>query len=73
MARPTCVFCGRSDVTFNVFTPRFPPFGTACTECEDRLPEGTTVPDEQRLAELQEQSMVQGRAQRIAAERKRRG
>jgi len=43
---PTCVFCGRSyGVTFAMFTPRFKPFGTACTDCEESLPEGTTVPE----------------------------
>jgi hypothetical protein len=42
---PTCVFCGRSaGVQFNIFTPRFKPFGTACVECEESLPPGTEVP-----------------------------
>ena len=42
---PKCVFCGRSyGVQFNIFTPRFKPFGTACVECESTIPEGTTVP-----------------------------
>lgn len=42
---PICVFCKRSSgVGFNIFTPRFPPFGTACVECEESLPPGTTVP-----------------------------
>ena len=44
---PKCIFCGRSSgVQFNIFTPKFPPFGTACVECEathDRLP-GTPAP-----------------------------
>lgn len=43
---PTCVFCGKSyGVQFNIFTPRFAPFGTACVECEKTLPEGTKVPE----------------------------
>ena len=43
---PTCVFCGRSGngVQFVIFNPRFKPFGTACTDCEASLPEGTAVP-----------------------------
>ena len=43
---PVCVFCGRSGngVQFAIFNPRFQPFGTACTECESSLPEGTTIP-----------------------------
>ncbi len=43
---PRCVFCHRSGdgVLFNIFTPRFKPFGTACIECEAKLPEGTQVP-----------------------------
>jgi len=40
---PTCIFCGKSSgVQFNIFTPKFPPFGTACVACEkihDKLPE----------------------------------
>lgn len=45
-SKPTCVFCGRSNgVQFAIFNPRFQPFGTACTECEETLPEGTTVPE----------------------------
>lgn len=44
-SRPTCVFCKRStDVQFAMFSPRFPPFGTACVECEEKLPPGTQVP-----------------------------
>lgn len=46
-SRPTCVFCHRSDgVQFAIFTPRFKPFGTACVECEEKLPPGTTIPAE---------------------------
>lgn len=42
---PVCVFCHRSEgVQFAIFTPRFQPFGTACTDCEKTLPEGTEVP-----------------------------
>jgi hypothetical protein len=45
--RPRCVFCKRdTGVTFVIFNPRFKPFGTACTDCEASLPEGTKVPDE---------------------------
>lgn len=46
--KPVCVFCKRSGngVTFAIFNPRFPPFGTACTDCEASLPEGTQVPKE---------------------------
>ena len=45
---PTCVFCGRSGdgVQFVMVNPRFKPFGTACTDCEKSLPEGTVVPKE---------------------------
>jgi hypothetical protein len=44
--RPRCVFCKRDvGVTFAIFNPRFKPFGTACTDCEASLPEGTKVPD----------------------------
>lgn len=42
---PTCIFCGKSSgVQFAIFNPKFPPFGTACVECEkihDKLPEKT--------------------------------
>ncbi len=43
---PTCVFCKRTGngVQFAIFTPRFKPFGTACTDCEATLPPGTEVP-----------------------------
>ena len=43
---PTCIFCGRNGngVQFAIFTPRFKPFGTACTECEATLPLETTIP-----------------------------
>jgi hypothetical protein len=42
---PVCAFCRRSyGVTFAMFSPRFPPFGTACSDCERDLPAGTTVP-----------------------------
>ena len=43
---PVCVFCKRSGagVHFLIFNPRFEPFGTACTDCEKSLPEGTVVP-----------------------------
>lgn len=43
-----CAFCGRSGsgVQFQIFTPRFEPFGTACVECEASLPEGTPHPSE---------------------------
>jgi hypothetical protein len=44
---PCCVFCGRSrGVQFVIFNPRFQPFGTACVECETKLPEGTKLPTE---------------------------
>jgi hypothetical protein len=44
-AAPVCVFCRRSaGVSFAMFSPRFAPFGTACTECESTLPPGTVVP-----------------------------
>lgn len=45
--KPECVFCGRSGtgVQFAIFNPRFKPFGTACTDCEAILPEGTKVPE----------------------------
>ncbi len=45
--KPVCVFCGRSGdgVLFNIFTPRFAPFGTACTDCEASLPPGTKPPN----------------------------
>lgn len=40
-----CVFCGRSHgAQFAIFSPRFQPFGTACTDCEETLPEGTKLP-----------------------------
>jgi hypothetical protein len=43
--RPRCVFCGRdTDVQFSIFNPRFPPFGTACVDCEATLPPETVVP-----------------------------
>ncbi len=43
---PRCVFCGRSNgAQFNIFTPRFQPFGTACVDCEKSLPPGTQVPE----------------------------
>ncbi len=39
---PVCVFCGGSSgCQFAIFNPKFPPFGTACVECEkthDSLP-----------------------------------
>ena len=43
---PVCVFCQRSGagVLFDIFSPRFQPFGTACTDCEESLPPGTVVP-----------------------------
>lgn len=43
---PKCAFCGKSgkDVYFNIFAPRFPPFGTACADCEKKLPPGTALP-----------------------------
>lgn len=49
-SQPVCVFCHRTGagVQFAMFTPRFKPFGTACTDCERDLPEGTTVPAEVR-------------------------
>lgn len=33
---PVCTFCKRSGagVQFAIFSPRFHPFGTACTDCE---------------------------------------
>ena len=40
---PYCIFCGKSSgVQFDIFNPKFEPFGTACMECEkihDKLPE----------------------------------
>ena len=47
---PRCVFCGRSGsgVQFAIFSPRFAPFGTACTACEASLPPGTVVPSANR-------------------------
>jgi len=37
--KPTCAFCKKSaGVQFNIFTPRFAPFGTACVECEKTIP-----------------------------------
>lgn len=44
---PQCVFCHRSGsgVQFNIFTPRFAPFGTACTDCEASLPPDTRLPE----------------------------
>ena len=44
--KPVCVFCGRwgTGVRFNIFTPRFKPFGTACTDCEEALPPDTELP-----------------------------
>ena len=48
---PVCVFCNKSEGRmFNMFTPRFPPFGTACTECEESMPEGTEVPADDSAA-----------------------
>jgi hypothetical protein len=42
--RPTCVFCKRDEgVSFDIFNPKFKPFGTACVECE-RDPKNTEVP-----------------------------
>lgn len=34
---PVCTFCKRSGagVRFAIFNPRFKPFGTACTDCEE--------------------------------------
>lgn len=45
-AGPVCVFCKRGGfgIQFAIFSPRFPPFGTACTDCEASLPPDTTVP-----------------------------
>jgi hypothetical protein len=50
--QPVCVFCKRSGagVTFAIFSPRFPPFGTACVECERDLPEGTELPTQEQQA-----------------------
>ena len=37
--KPTCAFCKKSaGVQFNIFTPRFAPFGTACVQCEITIP-----------------------------------
>jgi len=51
MSKPICVFCGGTgrDVTFNIFTPRFPPFGTACVQCEETLPAEIKVPADVKL------------------------
>ena len=49
---PVCVFCGASQgAQFNIFTPRFQPFGTACVKCEESLPEGTKVPEKSQSEE----------------------
>ena len=38
-SKPKCAFCKKSaGVQFNIFTPRFAPFGTACVECETTIP-----------------------------------
>lgn len=39
---PTCRLCGRrgAGVTFAIFNPKVPPFGTCCTDCEATLPPG---------------------------------
>lgn len=35
---PRCIFCGgTSGVQFQMFTPRFQPFGTACVPCEQSV------------------------------------
>lgn len=41
-AVPVCRLCGRSGagVTFAIFNPKVPPFGTCCTDCESTLPPG---------------------------------
>lgn len=41
-AAPVCRLCGRSGagVTFAIFNPKVPPFGTCCTDCESTLPPG---------------------------------
>jgi hypothetical protein len=47
---PVCAFCRRTGpgVLFNIFTPRFAPFGTACTDCEAKLPKDTPHPLEKK-------------------------
>lgn len=44
-AAPMCRICGRTGagVTFAIFNPRFPPFGTACTDCEEAAAPGATL------------------------------
>ena len=34
---PCCIFCKSGAGQFNIFTPRFQPFGTACVECEEKV------------------------------------
>lgn len=48
-SKPVCVFCKRSGtgVQFNIFNPRFKPFGTACVDCEKSLPADTKVPEKE--------------------------
>jgi len=43
---PVCAFCGRSGngVLFAIFNPRFKPFGSACVDCESRLPADAKLP-----------------------------
>lgn len=43
---PICHFCHRSGngVLFQIFHPRFEPFGTACVDCERTLPPETPAP-----------------------------
>lgn len=43
---PACLFCKRSGngIQFAIFSPRFKPFGTACTDCDATLPPETVVP-----------------------------
>ncbi len=44
---PCCVFCKKSHgAQFNIFTPRFKPFGTACVECEKSVPAHFKTPEE---------------------------
>lgn len=44
---PCCVFCHRSaGAQFVIFNPRFKPFGTACAECEEKIPQHIQTPAE---------------------------
>lgn len=69
---PRCVFCNRDEnVQFQIFSPRFEPFGTACVECEAALPEGTTLPGDcqpkvERLDLFRQQHLIPGTTRRTS-------